>query len=142
MIEEIKRRLEAIEWPLFSRNAGVRLIYEGRELKLADCTLWKNPGGVPEPQFEVADFFAAAPADIAYLLEQNEKLKEAFKWAQILLIHYEVMTKDAKRTPLTPITEGTIQEYKKALAALEAQKGKADDQKIEVFEKMKGDDVL
>ena len=76
------------------------------------------------------------------LLEQNEKLKEAFKWAQILLIHYEVMTKDAKRTPLTPITEGTIQEYKKALAALEAQKGKADDQKIEVFEKMKGDDVL
>uniref|UniRef100_A0A6H1ZT41 Uncharacterized protein n=1 Tax=viral metagenome TaxID=1070528 RepID=A0A6H1ZT41_9ZZZZ len=85
MIDEIRKRLEAIEWPLFSRNAGVRLIYEGRELKLADCTLWKNPGGVPEPQFAVADFFAAAPADIAYLLKRVEKL-EAVRKAAIGLL--------------------------------------------------------
>jgi len=37
--------------------------------------LWKNPGGVPEPQFEVADFFAAAPADISALLDWVEKLE-------------------------------------------------------------------
>ncbi len=81
-LEAIRKRLEAVKWPLFSRNAGVRLIYEGRELKLADCQLWKSPGGVPEPQFAVADFFAAAPDDIAALLEWGEKLEHVFAdWA-------------------------------------------------------------
>ena len=74
-LEAIWKRLEGVKWPLFSRNAGVRLIHEGRELKLADCHLWKSPGGVPEPQFAVADFFAAAPTDIAALLAWVEKLE-------------------------------------------------------------------
>ena len=107
--DEIRKRLEALKGqsPWFTRNS-----MEKQDL----------------------DFVAHAPTDIAYLLEQNEKL-EAVRTAelwfkevwQVTQLHFGNQHGELKE--MLASLEHAQDAIDLALAALEVQKGKADDQK-------------